>query len=46
MFLATVLLFKYIGAQNVDWPEQDLHKKLLDDYEVSVRPRVAKLDTF
>ena len=47
MFLATVLLFKHIGAQNrTDWPEQDLQRDLLEDYETTVRPRVAKLDTF
>ena len=47
MFLVTILLFKHISAQNrTDWPEQDLQRDLLDDYEKSVRPGLQNWTLF
>ena len=38
IFLNFLFLKNVFGQSSYDWPEQELHKRLLEDYEKDVRP--------
>ena len=38
IFLNFLFLKNVFGQSSYDWPEQELHKRLLQDYEKDVRP--------